>query len=503
MMTIHHTPDALPRPQMPKNWPFDKYVDFAYFPANDWAHKNHDRVLQIAERIVEQGIDLKIVLTGFQHRGEDWWRAEIDKRSLPDTLIHLGHIARPEVSWLYQNSIGLFFPSLFEGGGIPVIEAMSIGCPVACSALDALREVAGDSVLYFDPYDIDAMLSALMSLKTNESLRGALGAAGKAKSATFVYEKQIRDHRRVMEKARERYSPLKFWIRNKWLQPRSEKRFHKTVPQKQLAAAQALLTVNYSLCKNKPIEIIPGEIQPTSSGNINPRNFASVVRGLEYLPFDSLPQVEGREDLLKKQSGTGVAAAFYIVRYLQTSMHLEGDVCELGVASGASAALIANEIKASSKKMWLFDTFEGLPAPTTEDVLIDDIFGYGSIEKYKGQMAHEESEVLRKLTEIGFPKDRCHIVKGKVEETLKTPNLPDRISFAYIDLDFYSGVKHALDFLNERLVRGGSMIIDDYDFFSLGAKKAVDEFIARNASAYEFHLPQAQFGAFCILRKRN
>ncbi len=500
LVAIHHTPDVLPRPETPKDWPFVQYEDFFYYPANDWAHKNHDRVLELAEQLARDGSDLKIVLSGFSHRGENWWQEQISRRGLSNTLFHLSHVSRPEVSWLYQNSVCLFFPSLFEGGGIPLIEAMSAGCAIACSALPAIRELASEDALYFDPHDIKSMLSALLSLKANESLRGSLAARGKARAKTFNYERQIKDHRKAIVEAVERFHILKYWIRKKWWQPQSEKSLRKTVPEAQMSAAQKLLSIDRSaLTENHDST---GKADPeTSSKTINPRDFAKVVKSLEYLPFDSLPQVEGREELLLKQSGTGVAAAFYIVRFLQSSLGIEGDICEFGVANGASTALIANEIKPTDKRLWLFDTFEGLPAPTKEDLLIDDIFNFGSIEKYEGQMAHDESEVIQKLDSIRYPADRYSIIKGKVEYTLKGDPLPGKVAFANVDLDFYSGVKHALDFLHQCLVPGGSVVVDDYDFFSAGAKTAVEDFICEHSRDYEFHLPQAQFGAFCILKK--
>jgi len=82
--------------------------------------------------------------------------------------------------------------------------------------------------------------------------------------------------------------------------------------------------------------------------------------------------------------GTQLSEALHVVAHLNRTLHLEGDVCEFGVAQGATSALIANEIRETNKKLWLFDSFEGLPRPTEQDILIDDIFNLGSIEKYQG-----------------------------------------------------------------------------------------------------------------------
>ncbi len=117
---------------------------------------------------------------------------------------------------------------------------------------------------------------------------------------------------------------------------------------------------------------------------------------------------------------------------------LLGDVCEFGVAQGETSALIANEILHSSKMLHLFDSFEGLPKPTDKDRLKDDIFSLGKMEAYTGKMSCSEDMVLARLRAIDFPQDRFCIHKGFVEKILMSHNkshLPNRISFAYVDLD--------------------------------------------------------------------
>jgi O-methyltransferase len=226
--------------------------------------------------------------------------------------------------------------------------------------------------------------------------------------------------------------------------------------------------------------------------------------GLSELMFQDLPSREGRRELLAQLVGTPISEAMYILAYLNKSMAADGDVCEFGVAQGATSALMANEIRQTSKQLWLFDSFEGLPAPTEKDILINDIFGLGSIEKYKGQMASPEEMVKSRLADIGFPMSRTRLVRGFIEETVKSSPLPEKVCFAYIDFDFYEPILIALRMLHSRLADDGAIVIDDYGFFSAGAKTAVDEFVAEENGAFELSLPN-QFAAestpFCILRK--
>jgi len=220
--------------------------------------------------------------------------------------------------------------------------------------------------------------------------------------------------------------------------------------------------------------------------------------------FPDLPPCEGRLNLMAKLIGTPPSESLYIVAYLQKALHLDGDVCEFGVAQGATSALLANEIRATEKSLWLFDSFQGLDKPSEKDVLINDIFNLGSIDKYKGTMACKVDDVKARLRDILFPASRTKIVAGFIEETINSRNLPDRVCFAYIDFDFYNPILTALRFLNAHLSTGGFVVVDDYGFFSSGAKSAVDEFLQEQPGSYEAIFPHrfaSQSTPFCILQK--
>lgn len=210
-----------------------------------------------------------------------------------------------------------------------------------------------------------------------------------------------------------------------------------------------------------------------------------------------------RTNLLCKLLGTNISEALSIIDCLRASAHLEGDICEFGVAQGATSALLANEIISSAKNLWLFDSFQGLPKPTDKDVLINDISNTGSIEAYEGGMAIPVEAVKKRLSEIHFPPERVKIVPGFVEETLRSSDLPNKISFAYVDLDFYNPIATALRFLDRTLVSGGFIVVDDYDFFSAGAKAAVDEFMEIRGGSYVMLDTPKFMGHFVILKKQH
>ena len=214
------------------------------------------------------------------------------------------------------------------------------------------------------------------------------------------------------------------------------------------------------------------------------------------VPFD-----EKRMELLSELYGTGVIEALYLIFYLKRSLDLPGDICEFGVANGATSVLLAHEMRNTDKKLWLFDSFEGLSQPSKEDSLINDIFKLGSMSKYEGAMSYPSREVIERLQRIKFPKRRVKIVKGFIENTVRIKeNLPKKIALVYIDFDLYSPIKISLLTVDALLVKGGVIIIDDYGFFSSGVKLAVDEFLAKKN--YSFTLPSYSEGHFAILTKK-
>jgi O-methyltransferase len=217
--------------------------------------------------------------------------------------------------------------------------------------------------------------------------------------------------------------------------------------------------------------------------------------------FPDLPQNEQRAGLLHDLIGTTIGEAIYIIQNLHKALQVLGDVCEFGVAQGATSRLLAAEIASTDRNLWLFDSFEGLPAPGPEDELIHDIFKLGSMEKYRGTMASPEESVRDKLDSINFPRARTRIKKGWIKDSIKTGDLPSRVAFAYVDFDFYDPIKDALEFLDGRMLPGGRIVVDDYGFFSAGAQRAVDQFVAGAGDRFTFELPLPTAGHFCILTK--
>jgi O-methyltransferase len=218
-----------------------------------------------------------------------------------------------------------------------------------------------------------------------------------------------------------------------------------------------------------------------------------------------LPNIEVTEERLRRLCellGTEVPEGLYLLDRLLFTMALPGDVCEMGVAQGATSALIASELSSHpTKNLWLYDSFEGLPEPSEQDVLIDDPLNLGDLAHYAGEMAVPVKEVLRRLGTTTLPTDRVRIVKGFLDSSLPSGSLPPEIAFAYVDFDFYQPIFDALTLIHPRLVAGGIIMVDDYGYLSAGAKQATDEFFACRGDEYSFYVGPLFAGHFAVLTR--
>jgi glycosyltransferase involved in cell wall biosynthesis len=124
--------------------------EYLLYPARPWPHKNHARLFEAFGRLRTHRANLRLVLTGEGEYG-----------ALPPGMEARGRVSRNELARLYQGAAALVFPSLYEGFGMPVLEAMACGCPVACSNVTSLPEVAGDAARLFDPRDVDDIAAAV------------------------------------------------------------------------------------------------------------------------------------------------------------------------------------------------------------------------------------------------------------------------------------------------------------------------------------------------------
>jgi glycosyltransferase involved in cell wall biosynthesis len=150
-------------------------------------HKNLPRLLDALALIPAERRPLA-VLTGYPTEHEQELREQAATLGITDDVRILGWIAQDELEGLYHAAACLVFPSLYEGFGLPVLEAMARGLPVASSDRSSLPEVAGDAALLFDPEDTAAIASAIERLIGDPAEAERLARAGLERVAAFTWE---------------------------------------------------------------------------------------------------------------------------------------------------------------------------------------------------------------------------------------------------------------------------------------------------------------------------
>ena len=157
------------------------------YPANFWKHKNHEMLLTAFGIARSSGLDhnVRLVCTGAPGARQQWLKQAAEGLGLGDHVLFPGYLANAELLALVTNSAGVIFPSLYEGFGLPVIEAMATGVPVACSNVTSLPEVAGDAAILFDPRVPDDIARAMIALAHDKDLTARLVRAGDLRAAQF------------------------------------------------------------------------------------------------------------------------------------------------------------------------------------------------------------------------------------------------------------------------------------------------------------------------------
>jgi len=111
-----------------------------------------------------------------------------------------GYVEEEDLPALYNGADLFVFPSLYEGFGLPVLEAMACGTPVVTSNTSSLPEVAGDAALLVDPYDVEEIATAMRRILEDEALTAELRAKGLARAKEFSWERTARETIAVYEK---------------------------------------------------------------------------------------------------------------------------------------------------------------------------------------------------------------------------------------------------------------------------------------------------------------
>jgi glycosyltransferase involved in cell wall biosynthesis len=162
-------------------------------------HKNQERLLRAFARFRQSHPEYRLVICGMHGFHTARVLNLISDLGLQDWVETPGWIPRDQLYRYYREAEAFVYPSLFEGFGLPVLEAMAAGLPTACSDIPVLREVADSAALLFDPTEEQAIAAALRQLVSDNELRQRLAAEGAAHAAEFSWNRSAEQTVRLLE----------------------------------------------------------------------------------------------------------------------------------------------------------------------------------------------------------------------------------------------------------------------------------------------------------------
>jgi len=155
-------------------------------------HKNLDRLIRAFAQFHETRPDFSLIiagLRGFHTAPLESLRASL---GLENAVRFTGWIPREELHDLFARAFAFFYPTTFEGFGLPVLEALAAAVPTACSNIQPVSGIAGDAALQFDPYDESAILDTMRRIACDEQLRARLSESGPIQAAKFSWRETAR-----------------------------------------------------------------------------------------------------------------------------------------------------------------------------------------------------------------------------------------------------------------------------------------------------------------------
>jgi glycosyltransferase involved in cell wall biosynthesis len=172
---------------------YQLHDEFVMYAGNVKPHKNLERLIEAFDLVRKRGLDhLKLVLIGDDISKYTALRRAVHQHQLHKYVRFLGYLPEETLAVMYRLAGVFVFPSLYEGFGLPPLEAMASGTPVVTSNVSSLPEVAGDAAVLVDPYDAQAIADGIYRVLTDETLRHDLRKRGVARAGQFSWEQSVR-----------------------------------------------------------------------------------------------------------------------------------------------------------------------------------------------------------------------------------------------------------------------------------------------------------------------
>jgi glycosyltransferase involved in cell wall biosynthesis len=177
---------------------FQLQDQFVLYAGNVKPHKNLERLIEAFNLVRNRGLDnLKLILIGDDISKYSALRRAVHRHQLHKYVRFLGFLPLDTLAVLYRLASVFAFPSLYEGFGLPPLEAMASGTPVVTSNMSSLPEVTGDAAVQVDPYDASAIADGIYRVLTDDSLRNDLRRRGLDRATQFSWESSVRRVREI------------------------------------------------------------------------------------------------------------------------------------------------------------------------------------------------------------------------------------------------------------------------------------------------------------------
>jgi glycosyltransferase involved in cell wall biosynthesis len=166
--------------------------------------KNHVRLIEAFDLLKqEHNLPHQLLLAGSDWNGAEAVHERADKSKFSRDILFTGFAPVSDMPAMFRGCEVFAFPSLYEGFGLPILEAMACGAPTACSNISSMPEVAGDAALLFDPYDVESIADSLAKYLLDAPFRSSMSQKGREHSLGFNWAETARQTMNILQQAAE------------------------------------------------------------------------------------------------------------------------------------------------------------------------------------------------------------------------------------------------------------------------------------------------------------
>ncbi len=176
---------------------------YILYVGSERPRKNLERLVEAFAILRKEFTALRLVKVGESGRSEEYRREtmkKLDSLGITQAVMFIDHLSERDLAHIYASAVLLAYPSLYEGFGLPPLEAMACGCPVVASNTSSLPEVMGEAGILVDPYDTDSLAQAMREVLANSTLRDDMVRKGLEQSKKFSWERAAEQTQEVYNK---------------------------------------------------------------------------------------------------------------------------------------------------------------------------------------------------------------------------------------------------------------------------------------------------------------